>query len=426
MIIKHIIGAVTVLLFIAYFCIGTRPRKSYLLFVLYFFPTMDLSITSEPYGSFTIFDTISYFTLLYLIKDFLYSKYYDVYSILFITLISIIFLGSINAEFPKVSIVSLVKMISIFIYAKLLLDEIFSNSAFLKSAIDGLKFSAISSIVFLGIQSLIGLKFTFYTDLNQNIFDSNMIRYPGYFQDPQVYAQFLSMVVFIFFIKETKEATRSLKKYIPVLVIIPILFLTGGRAGFIAMCVGMSIIVLSSGLKNIVYATACGLLCYLLMSGFSESGFFNRQESLGEALLVRNKIWNEALEIFRSHPLIGIGIENYRNHIALHSISGYYIIDNEIVYYGTESGYLKILVEIGILGLLISFCIILKPILDGLRSVRQAGNNFNIIFLIAGILSWATGFISLYTLSDKRILILLATLLCLLIHASKTKNGYNV
>jgi O-antigen ligase len=164
------------------------------------------------------------------------------------------------------------------------------------------------------------------------------------------------------------------------------------------------------------------LVGYLILHFLSDYiSLFNRQESVNEAFQVRYNIWREAYDVFVEGPVLGIGTGNYRNHVALHSQDGYYLIDNEVVFYGTESGYLKILAEAGLIGLIAALLFVLKPVINAIQSFKKNLNAQNLQFLIAAVLTWVTAFGSLYTLSDKRIVILLASLLCLLIIFSKTE-----
>src|SRR5690349_437446 len=137
---RHVIAIITLSLFLVYFFKATRARRSYLLFIVYFLPFMDLSVTSEYLGSFTIFDALSYFIFLFLIKDFFSFRYKKFFLFLFSALILLLFIESLCSEFIRNSIFTFVKFISIFIYAKLLVDECYENKNLTREIINGLKF----------------------------------------------------------------------------------------------------------------------------------------------------------------------------------------------------------------------------------------------------------------------------------------------
>jgi len=423
--IRYILSVLSVAIFVIYFFKSKCSRQSYLLFVLYFSPFIDLTVTNVSLGSFTVFDAVSYFALLFTIPDFgLSRRRTKTYFILFFMLLLIVFIGSIQSEFVKNSLIEIVKFIPIFIYANLLVTEYFENPLFIPSFIRGLKFGCIAAVAFLIVQLVIGSKFTFYPYLNQNILDSNVIRYPSYFQDPQMFSQFMAMSAFLFLVKVSDEPKKQNLNYAFFVVIIFMIFLSGGRSGFLGLCVGMFVVVIAGRNKFRFYIIAACVAIYLAVIFFpAYFSMFNRQEGYDEAIIVRQKIWAEVLTTFIHNPLLGIGMGNYGSYVELHSLDGYYVIDGEMVYYGTENGYLKILVETGILGFVAAFAFIFIPVIKAIVSHFKKINNQNVYYIIGAVLSWMTAFSTLYTLSDKRTVVLLTSLICILIASSKRIEG---
>ena len=141
-------------------------------------------------------------------------------------LTSLILISSINSEFIVNSLFNFLKYLSIFIYAKILIDECLKDISFIKLVIKCLKLGCILSLVFLLIQLVIGLEFTFYPDLNPNTYlglSTEAPRFPSYFQDPQKYAQYLSMISFLFLMnKETKSTPGIINIVFFVLVVLAI------------------------------------------------------------------------------------------------------------------------------------------------------------------------------------------------------------
>ena len=79
-----------------------------------------------------------------------------------------------------------------------------------------------------------------------------------------------------------------------------------------------------------------------------------------------------------------------------------------------ENGYLKWLVEFGLFGTSLLFIMILAPVF---RVVYNFVNGYKIVllfFFMAPVVAWFVSFTSLYTLYDKRIVILLVTYLVIL------------
>jgi O-antigen ligase len=425
--IRYILSLLSVFIFFIYFLKNRCTRKSYVLFVLYCSPFIDLTVTSVSLGSFTVFDLVSYFSAFFLIRDFALSKrIIKTYFFLFVLLLLITIAGSIQSEFVRNSLINIAKLIPIFIFANSLIKEYFENPTFVPSLIKGLKFGCIAAVVFLIIQLFIGPKFTFYPYLNQNILDSNVLRYPSYFQDPQMFSQFLAMSSFLFLVKVTDNTKQQNLNYAFFIVIIFVIFLSGGRSGFLGLCVGMLVVFISGKNKFRFFIVSCCAIIYLGIIFFpGYFSMFNRRETYDEALLVRQKIWAEVFTTFAHNPILGIGTGNYGNYVELHSLDGYYVIDGEMVYYGTENGYLKILVETGILGFIVSLSFILIPIIKAVISYVRKVNNYNVFYVIGAIISWMTAFSTLYTLSDKRTLVLLTSLICILIVSSKRIEGIN-
>jgi hypothetical protein len=380
---------------------------------------MDLNVTSEQYGSISVFDFISWFILLLTIRSFFYWKTKkNVYYFLLVVISILLFIGTIKSNFIQNSIFNFFKFFSIFIYSKILIDECQKNPDFIKLLIKYLKLGVIISLLLLFIQIISGKTITFYPDINPNVYLDSLIRYPSFFQDPQKYAQYLSMLAFLFLITKDKKQTPEILNILVFILILLAILITGSRSAFLGMCCGALIIIFSMNNKIRFIAVFCCLLGYFLIINFSEYfSFFNRTDDFKNSVETRERIWKEDEEIFLANPILGIGIGNYHNYIVKHSTGGYYMINNEVVYYGTESGYLQILIEFGLLGFIIFLLFIIIPITKAFQSNIH---EFNVIIMIASVISWMIAFTTVNSLSDKRILIVLGTLLCLLV-ISKTR-----
>ena len=423
--IKHILALISIVLFVSLFLIIKSPRRSYILFLLLLLPFIDLNVTREEFGSVSVFDFITYFVFFFTFEDFFYfSKKNNFYYPVFLVLTGVLFIGSIKSEFMLNSLINYLKYFSIFIYSKILIDECLKDESFIQLVLKFLKLSCILSLAFLVVQFIIGTNFTFYPDLNPNTYldlESGASRYPSFFQDPQKYAQYLSMLGFLFLMNKKSSTSPGIKNIFIFSFIILALLLTGGRAAFIGLALGLLIVLIFRKGKYWLVFMTVSLTVYLISIKYQEYfSILNRTDDLKSSFEVRNDIWNENLQIFLEKPLLGIGIGNHHNYIVNHSAGGYYLIDNEIVYYGTESGYLQILIEYGILGFILVFLLIMTPVINSIKSYRNTHNS-NIILLVASVISWLAAFVTINSLSDRRILVILATLLCLLI-ISKTSS----
>jgi O-antigen ligase len=281
----------------------------------------------------------------------------------------------------------------------------------------------LASIIFLGIQVAVGLKFSFYTNLNRNTF-VEALRYPSFFQDPQKYAQFLSMCSFFFLLKTNKPSESNIRNYLFFLAVVIAMFLTGARAAFSGLCVGLAIVFLGGESKYRTVAIVGGLAGYIIVLLFGEYfPLFNRGESYSESYEFRNQIWQDAVDIFSDNPLLGIGIGNYQSYVEIHAPDQFwYMEDNEIMYFDhPESGYLKMLTEYGLLGLGLLSMFIILPVISALKRYFFKRTDTRIFYFIGAITGWMISYITVYSLSDKRVLIPLTVHICLLITAETRK-----
>ena len=104
----------------------------------------------------------------------------------------------------------------------------------------------------------------------------------------------------------------------------------------------------------------------------------------------------------------------------MHAKDQYWLVGGEKIYFDhPESGYLKYLAEFGIFGTAGIFAFIFSAICKGLQTFFKKVKDFYIIFLISALITWLVGFYSVYSLSDTRIMILIATITCVLIAYAK-------
>src|SRR5690606_8692617 len=108
---------------------------------------------------------------------------------------------------------------------------------------------------------------------------------------------------------------------------------------------------------------------------------------------------------------------NYQSYVSLYSQDQYW------EYFGTfeyidhpESGYLKILIEIGLIGFMVALIFLIKPLISAvIRLCTKVNENQTPLFLIAAITSWMVAFLTVYSFGDIRIFSMVVTLVCMLI-----------
>lgn len=424
----YILAFASLVIFLTLFVFSKNPRRFYILFIFFFFPLIDLPVTPAAWGSFKVFDAISYMSFLVLAKDFWnIDKKYNVYFFLSCLLICSLLIGSLNSDYIKNSLVRIFSIFPIFIFVKSLINECVQDDKFQQKIVWYLKLIAIISIVFLLIQILTGLNFTFYSKINQNTTEGAGIRYPSFFQEPQKFGQFLAILIFLFLINNFQIKKPKLKNYLFFSFIVFGIVASGGRSAFIGLFAGLFLLffILGPQFKMIVIATI--LIGFILFLNFSNSLLIlKRSESFSGDLSYRSSIWNEAFKIFESKPLFGIGIGNYKPFAISNSKNYYITADKDVIFFDQpESGYLMILSETGGIGFILVFSLLLIPVISTLRYHNHVRKNLKLFFFIAGIFSWLVSFASLYSLSDKRVLIVLITLIAFVIFENMKLNYEN-
>lgn len=421
-----LIGRIVVVLCAVYFMYSliSKPNtRTYLLLFLYLFPVMDFTIVPGTYGAFQLMDVLNVFSLVVL-----FSKVntpekkpgiYMIYAGLFFVFTALILVGALISEFKGGSLLQMAKFFPIFIYAKFLIDECFNDPGFLKDVIKLIRISCFIAMGFLAIQLVVGLQFTYYEQLNQNAYavDEGGRRYPGFFQDSQANAQFLSMSSFLFLFSFDEKLKVPLKNFFFFLLVMVSMFLTGGRSGLGGFVIGMGLLFLLAGRKYALLfagAIAFGLLAKFVLADYFL--VFNRQEGVSDSFATRYELWERAYEIFKSNPLFGIGIGNYLDFVTLHDQEQYAILDDEILYFlQPENGYLKLLTEFGIISFSLFMLFVLIPIVRGVVLYFRNKFDHQVILLIASLVSWLVAFNTVYSILDKRIFIMVTTLTCLIL-----------
>ncbi|WP_205512148.1 O-antigen ligase family protein [Longitalea arenae] len=416
-----VLTAAALVIFIVLLLSSRHPRRTYLLFMLYAMPVIDLKVTPWQFGSLSLFDACSYVMLFWRYKDFLsVYKPNQYYFGGFCTLIFLLLLGSLTSSFITNSLLTILSVFPVFIYARLLMVECMQNNRFLAKMVKGLQIACLVSMAFLAVQLVVGLEFRFYAELNQNTLDSNGIRYPSYFHDSQKYAQFLAMLSFLFLINYRNIQRPNIKNLLLFLSVAVAMFLTGGRSAFLGLSAGVLFLLLFAGVQYKKYIIAGCLAGGLVIAFFSQSLImFNRKDDFNNSFDFRASIWQEAYDIYKAHPFLGIGIGNYKDYVSKFSQDQYLILEDEIVFLDQpENGYLKILTEFGAPGFLVVFALILGAAVGAVRAwVKKQANGIVLLF-IAPIISWLVSFVSLYSITDRRNLIVLVSLCTLLIYLS--------
>ena len=284
--------------------------KSYLLYVLYLFPLMNLRVTTEDYGNLSVFDVTSFYTALFLLPVWIKHKSKSgLYTQLFLIFIYLGLIGAVVSEFPSSSFIALARIVSISIFAYFLFKECSAEPDFHLKVVKAIQWSFVIGLIFIALQLIIGLEFTFYSKLGFNTLNknTNLIRYPGFFGDAQFQGQYIVMLSFVclYLASLSKKPIYSTSLMLFFLSIVAI-FLAGGRAAFGGFCLGLLFIFLTAGGKFRKYILMF-VGCILLYVAYApENGISSRASELNEDYQFRYKMWERALNISSNHPFLGI------------------------------------------------------------------------------------------------------------------------
>lgn len=426
---EYIFAFFTILIYMV--LIIRKPKvETVVLYVLTVLPLMNTKILPLAYGFVKTFDVITVMSFVIFFKQFFtFEKSSTSWSLLTLTILFWILtlLSSINSEFGFNNPHLLYQVFTIFIYTRFLIIYCSKNWENRYKLINAFKTGFIAALFFMGLQMVIGLKFSI-TGLGPNVYDpsTGLIRYPGVFADSQYNSQFLAMGSFVYLVYRKYYSNLNLN-YLAFIVTIVFLILAGGRSALGGFLIGLFILFLNSSSQVKLYGVLAGVIflgAFILVA--PQSGLFSRADNLGDDLAFRQEIWKETYEIIKEKPLLGIGFGNfkpyttkYHNDLYLEITPGEYSYFNQ-----PENGYLKILVEQGSLVFAIFLLFILTAITRTSMGLYFKKIDENSIFYLAALASWLVSFNTVYSLLDYRILTMVGTLITML--SLTTRNTINL
>ncbi len=416
---------------IGFFYTRGRPSGFYLLYSVYVLPLMDLKLTPFDYGALKVFDIISIMALIMLPSLFFKAQKISNYYIGLVVVFTVtLLLGSIASDHTMRSLLSLFSILSPFIYAGFLMHEIAFNAGFSKSLFRGLKCSGYVALTFIVIQVIAGPQFSFYDILNQNVTGEGSIRYPGFFMDAQLNGIFLIMLSFFWLLNFRHFNKLTFNQLFLFALVNGGALLSGSRSPMLGL--GLSVIFLMIVLRGELRSrllTLSALGTIVLFSLAVGTNMLKRFNELDDAYSFRSNIWKGAFDIFKEYPYLGIGTNNYQDYVeknAQEEMITYF--NNETLYLDQpESGYLKLMTEWGVISFSILMFMIIAPLLHMIFRFMKGYDVKTAPLMAAPVICWFISFISLYTLSDRRIALLLCiSLVMLSVLNTKQINGNEV
>lgn len=418
--------AISVILLFLYamLFIKEHSNKTFLKFVFLAYPFLGIDLLPSVLSTTVfVFLTIIFIVFFYKRRSLDMPSTYS-YIILFSVLLSSIAIGFfLSPDLSNDSVTDLIQLLAVFFFAKVLVDELSFDQVFRNSVFNCMKITLIFSFVFLVFQFVFGPSFSFAKSQNINVAGGMTIRYPSFFQDPQKYAQYLSASSLLMLLLPGKGKGKTTQSGLILcgISMIALLF-TGGRAALGGWLLGLLIVVAFGNAQYRAAIISVSIIIALFIYNFSDSIPIFKRDDLSEAYAFRYAIWQDAFDIFLDHPFFGIGLGNYANYVAVHNPDQYWISDNEVTPFDhPESGYLKLLTELGSIGFLTTMFFIITSIYVGLKTYLKT-KDLSLVTLVASLFTWLVGFYTVYSFGDIRIKILIITIVCMLIASSKQRD----
>ena len=262
----------------------------------------------------------------------------------------------------------------------------------------------------------------------------------GFFGDPQKAAQFMACAgcFFTVLLIRGRFASQPRLRWLAVLTVLvslAALMLTGSRASLVAAVLGLTVgfllfngwsgpVKLMSGLVLALVAAAAFQIPASTLGSVLPRSVLARFETLDQSVQDRVKIWFDTWQMIAGHPAQGIGLGSFRPYMADSSLvtrnfygiglggGEIYIPDQP------ESGYFKILYEGGILGSLASMLVLVATVTRFARVLRSrtlsVDKQSEAIAAMISLAVFAITFVTLFTLSERRIVVLLAVMMALI------------
>lgn len=410
-----------VLGFIYYFLKKKGDPRYTLLYFFFMFPLIDYKVIAVDYGNYKMFDILVFMILVFGWREFFRKlNVLRIDFILIVLLFTALIIGALSSEHPTRSLLYVGGVLPPFIFLRFLILEARKDPGFIRGIFRIVKYITIIAVVFTIVQTFVGSEnFNLYGQLNINVLGGDIIRYPGIFYDAQANGLFFALISFLWLYNFKEFGRVGFSQLFLIGFTLFGLFLSGSRSPVLGIAGALLFLLLFSKGKM-----RSNLVVFFLIIGVSLFFFLQfveidpgRFQSLDEAYEFRNEIWQGALEIFREHPLLGIGVGNYQSYIMKYDISQSLLLpDNEVLYLGQpENGYLAILTEWGGIASFFLFLLILSPIIRTIRDFFYGRSVGPSVLSSAALICFMIAFMSVYSLSDRRIVIVITLYISLTI-----------
>lgn len=265
----------------------------------------------------------------------------------------------------------------------------------------------------------------------------------GFFQDPQKAGAFLACMITFLLILSIRGRFRGMKMrfvvWAAIMFGLAALAVTVSRSAILA-CLsvsGLALFAFNRWNPAAKLVIAGGVASFALLAAATprESWLNLVPTAIAERFLQsrtgfedRLFIWSDTWNMFADHPVAGIGLGSFQSYLAetRPTVFNYYGIGEAegVVYIPDqpESGYLKILYEGGVAGSLAALLVVGEALRRAITVVAGSNADPNArtegIAALAGLVTVAVTFVTLFTVGDGRIAGILAFLLAVIWHRS--------
>jgi O-antigen ligase len=349
------------------------------------------------------------------------------------------------SQFPLWSLVVFGGSFAIYVFFVFALDELGRERGFER-------FVLLLSIVLLLLAAGLFVDHVLHVNLSLQGSNLNQLGYGrsleiyragGFFQDPQKGGAFLACIITFLLLLSVRGRFRGMKMRFVVWAAIAVglvaLVTTISRSAILA-CLFVSGLALFAFNKwdaaakvalmgsVVLFAIVIALMPMETWLSIAPATVSERFLEMRVDLKTRIAIWFDTWEMFADHPITGIGLGSFRPYLikTQPTVFNYYDIGSGggVTYIPDqpESGFFKILYEGGIVGSIAVLLVVGDAIRRAVAVI--AGNKPDSdarsegIAALAGLVTFGTTFVTLFTVSDGRIAAVLAFLLAVIWHRS--------
>lgn len=285
-------------------------------------------------------------------------------------------------------------------------------------------------------------------NLNQNYLVGSEVvrRAAGFFQDSQRSAQVFACLAAFFFVLSIKKRFREGQARWIVGVCFPLclvgIALGGSRAAMLALLAVIVVATIFLIKSSVIFKLLAMCVIALVGGGLSQvpesawraitpESLVSRYEDIGYAVEYRVNIWFDTWAMFADQPVWGIGPGSFREYLRTTNPSarGYYGIGGlagvEYIPDQPESGYLKILYEGGLIGVLCMTVIALGAIWKIFETIRNRevdeDRKTEVLAAALALVVFSISFVTLFTVADERNAAIFGFLLAVIWHSASAQ-----